>query len=549
LGDEAFALLSQEWFRTGWDALYRACPWATVFQSREFVTTWYRIFQQQYLPVLLWAGPPHHPTGLLTLALPISPAGTPTKGPLVGAGQYEAEYQTWLAEPAHGESFIQAALEQVQRRFPQHPIQFRFLPRGTPLGWLRRNPVWRKRGVLQPYNRPLMEMSHPDFPKLFRKTEFRNKLNRLKRLGELRFEHVTDLERFAGVLQGLTIQYDFRQGALFNKNQFRDNPEKAELLLALFDQNLLHVTLLLVNDEVIASIVAVNGQDWVHLGGINIHTPFFSNFSPGFVHFLLLGQQLAQEGVAVFDLTPGEDAYKKRYATSHDQVHELFIAGSLPYRLKKRLRKQVHSRLVKAGIRPMTVELALKKKIYLFKMSMQRIRQQGLLRPLLNRAKRLWAPPEQQIYVWQADSLPLPASNLLQQNNLADLLNFDAQGASLSRWEFLEDALRRFEQGERSYTWSENGLLLGCAWLGVPGQSRRNSLPRLQLPEGAVLLQGLYCHPAAKNRWQAFLAAVAGEAGQDKEPVGVYALAADKDPVLNQALVAAGFRAAAQPGK
>src|SRR5687767_11402528 len=71
LGEEVFELLSDEAFQTGWDTLYQACPWATVFQSRAFVTTWYRIFQNEYLPVLLKAGPPDQPTGLLTLAAPL----------------------------------------------------------------------------------------------------------------------------------------------------------------------------------------------------------------------------------------------------------------------------------------------------------------------------------------------------------------------------------------------------------------------------------------------------------------------------------------------
>lgn len=546
LGEEVFELLSEETFQTGWDVLYHSCPWATVFQSRAFVTTWYRIYQSEYLPVLLKAGPPGRLTGMLTLAVPLSRSGTSKKGaPLVGAGQYEAEYQTWLAEPAQGEAFIQAALEQVRRQFPQHPVHFRFLPPGTPLGWLQTNPVWRKRSVLQPYKRPLMEMYHPDFPRLFRKTEFRNKLNRLKRMGAFRFERLTEPDKFAGVLDELTIQYDFRQGAMFNKNQFRENPLKTALLLALFEQDLLHVTLMTVNEEVFAAIVAVSGKDWVHLGGINIHTPFYAHHSPGFVHFLLLGQLLAQEEMAVFDLTPGEDAYKERYATGHDQVHELMVAHSLPFLVKKRLRKKVHSRLIQAGIRPMSAELALKKRIYLFKGRMKRIKAEGLLAPLLDQVTRLLGSRKQQVYVLAGQAPEPPASLLLQTNNLVDLLHFEQQGGRMTRWEFLEDAMRRFELGERCYTWSQSGRLLACAWLSAAGPALHRSPPGLKLPEGVALLQGFYCHPAGRGRWSAFLAAVAGQAGREKGAGEVFALGQAGDPVLVQALQAAGFRPAA----
>lgn len=546
VGDEVFGLLSDAGFLKDWEALYRACPWATVFQSPAFVATWYQVYQQEYLPVLVRAGAAGHLTGLLALAVPFADAGTATigtRGRMVGAGQYEAEYQAWLAAASDG-TFIQAALAVVGQRFPRHHLQLRFLPPDTPLDWLRDSPGERGRCVLQPYNRPLMEMNDPAFPKLFHKTEYRNKLNRLKRLGEPHLELVTDGGHFAAILAELTAQYDFRQGALFNKNQFRDNPRKAALLLALFERHLLHVTVLKVDAEMLAAIVAVKGPAWVHLGGINIHNPRFADYSPGFVHFLLLGQQLAREGVPVFDLTPGEDAYKERFATRHDQVYELTVAATAAYRLKRQLRMQLHHRLIRAGIRPMTVELQVKKMRYFFRARLRGLMTPGGVASLLNQVKRLWVSPTPLLYVRPAGPEGLPAAFLPQKDSPGDLLDFEPQKGGITRWTFLGEAMRRFEAGNRSYTWSEGGRLLACAWVGGPPSAGSPDLPMAALPAGAALLQGFYCHPAGRDRWPAFLQAVAGAAALDRRQDEVYALAPGGDALLGRALVAAGFQMA-----
>jgi hypothetical protein len=52
-GDEVFELLAEKSIQLGWDTLYKLCPWATVFQSRLFVTTWYQIYGKEYEPILI----------------------------------------------------------------------------------------------------------------------------------------------------------------------------------------------------------------------------------------------------------------------------------------------------------------------------------------------------------------------------------------------------------------------------------------------------------------------------------------------------------------
>ncbi|ARS36247.1 GNAT family N-acetyltransferase [Pontibacter actiniarum] len=529
-GEQAIDLLSDVLFASEWDALYQSCPWATVFQSRSFVENWYRVYQGVYSPLLVKAAVKGKLTGLLTMAVPL-PGQVQSKlrnssGRIVGAGHFEAEYQVWLAHEHNGSTFIKAALAAVSSRFPSYSVLFRFLPPNTPLQWAKEDPSWKGRCILQSSRRPLMDLKDPEHEKLFRKGEYRNKLNRLKRLGNVSFERITDLERFVSILEEVAVQFDFRQGAMFNKNLFRDNPLKAVFLQAMFRENLLHVTVLKVNEEVKAAIAAVIGKDWVHLGGINVHTPFHASYySPGFVHFLTLGQQLAQEGTAVFDLTPGGDAYKDRIANKHDHVYELTITGTRAFHTKKVLKKFLHERLITAGLRPMSVELSVRKAVYIIRARLKAIKSRGTLSLLPSLLRdSLHAQPDR-FYIIRESSQEAPVA--VERDSLEALLSFEAAGGWQTRWEFLGEAMRRLEAGEHCYTWRREGRLLCCAWFSPA------------LGQAGATLRGIYCHPDGRAGLAAFLRAAAGQVAREEGHGQVLALA--EGTATRRALEAAGF--------
>jgi hypothetical protein len=538
-GEGVYELLTNEGFLDAWDALYNKCTWATVFQSRAFVTTWYHTYKQKYTPVLLIESNGSELTGLLPMVL-LAPTVDDAKAQIVGAGQYEAEYQVWLTDSFKSEAFIKAALTEIIKAFPGHTVLLRYIPPGVSLSWAKKDAAWQGKIVIQPFRRSLMDMGDPDLSKFFRKSEYRNKLNRLKRLGNFCFERITDTGEFAEVLGELSLQYDFRQGAMFNKTQFKDNPLKTKLLIALFEQGLLHVTVLKVNTEVVASIVAVKGKNKAHLGAINTHSPFYANHSPGFVHFLTLGQQLSAEGFELFDLTAGGDAYKERMTNRHDYVHTLFVASNRKDRLKRELRKNVYNWLVKAGIRPMSAELSIKKSIYLFKNRFKAAKQETL-GYTLQIVKNLLNIKEGKIYMY-LNGVPAQHTPVaVKKTCIHDFLCFDTTDSTATRWEFLEDAMRRFELGEHSYTWVEQGRLLGCIWLSearaVPITGKQAAVA---LPEGVALLQNLYIHPAGRSRLNYFLSVVASHISNGTKQV--YLSTNTQSALYEQALNAAGFK-------
>lgn len=549
IGEEVFTLFLKESFLSGWKNLYAECSWSTVFQSQEFVTTWYQIYREEYTPIVIMAEYKGKITGLLTLAV-ISSAikNVPTNGKvsIMGAGLYDAEYHAWLTSTAHDDSFIKAALLKINQKFPYFNVHFRFIPPRSPLHWIE-EPYWNSRCVLQPFSRPLVDMSDPDFSKIFHKTEFNQKLKKLKRLGEIVFEHITTKDQFSNILDDLILLYDFRRGAMFNSNPFKNEPLKSNFLFALFEKKLLHVTLLKVNNEIFASLATIVMGDWVHLStGINLHTPFKAKFySPGFLHFNLLVQQLSNEGISVLDLSPGGDFYKDRLANKHDQVYELVITDSFLYRFKRKLRKQYHERLIKAGKWPMGVELSVSKRIYLFKEGMQQLRKQGLLNTVLEWTKDLINPPKDKLYILKK-RLYNRNELLVHTNNLRHLLGFKAEGTWMTRWEFLEDAMRRFEVGQNCYTFYKDENLLASVWLSEDTKSLRVGVEQVAInfPKGAALLHGVYYHPFAEGLLSSFLAVVTTKVIDDREERQLFALINSKHKAICHAIEAIGFESA-----
>ena len=65
---DASHLLSNSDFLNSWDSILKNCSWATIFQSKEFVTTWYS-FYKEFKPIIAtdWDG--IQMTGIFTLTM------------------------------------------------------------------------------------------------------------------------------------------------------------------------------------------------------------------------------------------------------------------------------------------------------------------------------------------------------------------------------------------------------------------------------------------------------------------------------------------------
>lgn len=513
-GSAVSELLQDPSFKKSWSQLFESCPWATVFQTHAFITSWYHAYRETHFPILVKGVVNGQLKGLLPMVLLKG-------GKITGAGHYEAEYQVWLTGPADENTFIQLALSELMKQFPGHPVSLRFIPPGAPLNWVQQNEKWRNHSIVQPYTCPIVHFKGPADVKPGK--HFNNKLNRFKKMGDICFESIKDRETFIRSLDEMAIMLDFRQGALFNKNPFSEDPVKKEFLLSLFDQQLLHTSVFKVNDKIIAGVVAMKRNDWVYLSGLVCHSPLNARSnSPGYIHFILLTKQLAEEGIQNLDLSPGYDNYKDELATQQEEVHELIISNGLGARIKRQFRKWLHARMVARGIRPMTAELNIKKYRYNLKHSHPV--------PAIKRlVKKLHKQETQQRFIINRSTLEQAIATPWQKNNLAHLLEFNSDDkAGLSRWKFLSDAMFRLEKGQHCFTWFENDRLRCCIWVSYG--------------EDSIVIENCYCRASAKEWLPAYLKNMVIALGDNNEDSTMHLQVTDRQ--ICKAMKIAGFQPA-----
>lgn len=537
VGEEVLKLLLDENFQASWDDLYARCPWATVFQSRPFVATWYQVYQNEYLPITITYELQGKLKGLLTIAKDKS-------GLISGAGKNHAEYQVWLSTETDSGHFITGALLEVKKRFPESGIQFKYMPGNVSLAWLETHKVWRRRCLVEVVKQPLLRINDVSLTNELKKKSNRYKINRLKKIGGLRFERITDGQIFASVFDELALQYDFRKSAMYNITFFRNGMLAKQFFLSLFEKNLLHATVLKLKDEIIASTIGTIGRTkCMHFTGINTHSFFYAKSSPGSLQLLMLSKLLAEEGIEVFDLTPGTDHYKEILANDHTIAYKLTVGIAYKQLIKKMgftlidISKKSAAAL---GIKRSFLK-KIKWKFFLLKNKITPVLKQGFS-VLNNGAFKLLQKNKK--YCIAVTALDFHSSDLIdiQKDSLSDLMKFEETSTKPTRWQFHAEAMRRFEEGEHCFSWADDNQLLYCVWFrsSMPADSKqkKSDMP----PEKCVLLYEIYCHPAGIGMLPVFLKAAAFKTAAECSGQQVYALATNN--TFSRALETSGFWAA-----
>jgi len=422
--------------------------------------------------------------GLMFLALPKSTKSKNSSNlRIVGAGEYDSEYQTWLVIKNKEVEFLPKAFELIFREFPNCKIIFRFIPEVSDLHWIYENDYWKNYCVVQPYKRPLMQMSHPNFNNMLNKRHLKAKYNRFIKAGKVELEEIQDSTNFKKIYEEAMILYDFRQGALFNKIPSERNSLRKQLFFSLFDKNILHVSVLRLDKQITSCIIGMKNEKWMHLSGLITYSPFYSKLSPGLVHLYLLGKLLKDQGYSHFDLTPGYDVYKERLATNADEVFELTLSKNHRHKIKSKLRKVFHEFLLSRNIRPMS-----------FNLTLQKLKHR-LTGKIFN-AKRIFPFQKNSGNTQVLKDSPIK----IQKNNIIDLLGYKGEYRR-TRWEFLEDAFYLVESGESFYSWSHSQILLGCIWtrnanVGAFGNGEQKK---------CLDINSAYLNPIVKARKEEFL--------------------------------------------
>ncbi len=490
-GDKACELLRDSDFERQWAYLLAVCPWATPYQSRDFVCTWLTHYRLGYEPIVVTAtGPDRALRGLLLL-------GRQHAGKrLVVAGAHQAEYQCWLSLPDEHVGTLEAMVAALTREFPGTDIHFKYLPSAFPVAELLRSPLISGRAEVRSHRRPLMRLLRAEVEESFQKKSNRSRFNRLSRIGEVTFRRIRDAEQFAQCFDDVATYYDFRQGAANASLPFATDPQKRPFHLDLLRNNpdLLHVTVMWLAGKPLAAHLGIVGKREVHLAILG-HSPFLARHSPGKLHLMMLSRQLIEEGLDCLDLTPG-GLWKERFANDHDEVWELMLHSSQT--TKRRSQAQslaiAGSRSLAAtfGLQPAAARRLLK--------SLGRLRLASVSRKL---QRTLYEKVEFRVYRHTVTSAatrvdPVP----VRCDDLCDLLKF----RPAERWHetqaFLSAALQRIERGEHVYTLADDHKLLHYGWL-IDDQTHACFIEVQQgfeFPEHSAVLYDFYTDPDERGR-------------------------------------------------
>ncbi|UCS92970.1 GNAT family N-acetyltransferase [Echinicola marina] len=498
-GEEVLDRLSSAEIPDLWNTLVGACPWATTFQRFEFVNTWYNLYQKEYIPVLILESKKDRLTGIFPLALN-------KKKQLIAAGADQAEYQVWVYHTENCHYFLDRSLHLLWSKIHPSKITLKYLPEGSPMETFSQKHFWRKRSHIKTHRHPVLEtFSEKPYVEI-RKKNKREKLNRLKRQGDLQFSKITKIDEFTEILDELIIQSDFRKGAVYNHMIFKEDPLRKSFMLALFEKELLHVSTLRLNDEIIASNVGVVGKSWVHLQGINTHSPFYAKHSPGILHFLMLAQDLKAESIKIFDLTPGADTYKSSLASEFKKAFELTIQNPQKIHLdewKNNFIVKAKKQLESMGFDEASLRKHKSNFLFIKNKWKHLLRQNpGIHLQRVYRDKTHFPNPK---FFAINKQIPNGQSINIQKNNLGDLLKYEPNDEPLPMQAFLMDCMKKLEEGQECWTYVDKDKLQILAWFTV--NPKNSSIPNdeIKLPLLNGIIQEFYLKNSANPPIKAFL--------------------------------------------
>jgi CelD/BcsL family acetyltransferase involved in cellulose biosynthesis len=491
-GEMADALLKDAQFQQAWAELEATCMWSTSCQSWGFADAWLSVYRNTHEALLVVQRDGAGLVGLLPLAI------DRVSGQLVHVGAHQAEYQVWLAIESNATSFIELALDALAGSHPGRRLELQYLPPGSPVDWCKSGSPWGDRTILQEKKRPLLALG-PNSPveESLRKKSNKSRINRLKKIAPLTLVQLQTREQLAEVIDTIADYCDLRQGAINASLPFRDDPRKKEFCLQSLERpGITHASALMLGDMVVAANIGLKNRTSVSLG-IVVHSPFLAEHSPGKLLILLLARELGRQGFTDFDLTPGGDMYKDRSADHYDTVHTLRVFFDQVDHLRE---------AAKARVRTATIRVVESHSPVLA--SRLKTAARAGLRAILTSAiggtlQQIYDRRNTHYYTVSAEEAQkIHPPSLFKTNCISDLLCYQpACKKDRSTTQFLFEASRNLEAGDRAYTLVENGVLLHCSWINQSPDGRSPDDGYVfDYPPGSCLVWDDYVHPEARGR-------------------------------------------------
>ena len=495
--DKAHQLFNDPQFRREWVDLYKKCPWGTVFQDLDYLSVWYKNYKNKAELIFVYET---DESGNLKGLFPFSQCLESDK--ITVAGDYHAEYQTWLATPENGDAFAEKALDRLSKEFPNARLQMTFLAPNSPMNWLEGK--WSERTRVQKVPRPLVNLQGENSSeKSLKKKGNKSRIRQLKKRGELSYTKLSKADDFAEVFDELEDNSRLRLSAIHNVRCPVDENRKSFHEDLMRETDFVYPTLLKVGEDVASAQVCFRNKDEMLLC-LTSMSPFYAKQSPSKIHILMLGQELAKTDYKNFDLSPG-NGYKARFANETLDSYTLTIffkkSDHLIHKARRNLISFARKNLEKANIQKNSLfKLADRflhkvKRVKLYTIPKTAIKSLG---------RKLYERKECRMYSFDVRKLRVMDNpKLMNVDSISDLLKFrPVEGWQETTNQFHQKVLGNFETGVHSYSLSDENDLLHYGWL-----IERQEISQVyeigqefKLPKNAGVLFDYYTHPKARGR-------------------------------------------------
>ncbi len=451
-GDDALKYASDESFLKQWKTLAKNTAHKTIFQEPEFVSLWFRHYQQLFESILvLGLSDADELVGLIPLAI------EKKNGILTQAGAQLAEYSGWLCSPIHCDSFLKAAFKSIKSNIAFTQWKWTYIAPGTDTTLLRSDNLRNARiyAQFESMDSPILDLHDEEkLKKVLKNKSVKSKINRLKRKGELKIERITDKKRALELMDQVTNLVNFRHESAHHDAAFEDDHLQRsfyETRCSNLHDN--HFSVLWAGEKLLAFHYGYIDEDSIYIG-LTAFDPTESKHSPGVIFLIYLANLLIEEGIRYIDLTPGGDEYKERFSNTHNDIYFPTI-----YTSKFEYNKQ----LLKNNCKSFAISA----------LNSCKIDKDQLKKHLRKESKpKTYNQNDFYLYSIKSDQYNNSDSNRDENINIqsySDLLSYKENNNSVSRQKILSDATFRFSREDTLFTIHHDSQLYALSWLSKMG--------------------------------------------------------------------------------
>ena len=486
-------IINSESFRLKYNALFDECQ-ATCFQDYAFIHAWYNTYTECD-PVLVYAEEGDLLIGVLFLYH--------KSKTLYAAGGNLAEYQTWVCSDDNFHSFVNGALSVLMNSGKYDKLYLKYL---TEDRFKDLSSSILSRCHFRKWKTPILDISGTYLGDAVKKKSNRSKINRLEKLPQSKFSVVNSSDPdLLNLLKKALLLAALRHDAYHKTVNYLIDANKLQFFKTLLENShLVHFSLW---SSDLRLVTAHYGFLSKKLGTLHVgllcHDPAYSRFSPGKVLIFKVIKDVVDKGISYLDMTPGNDEYKERYASSHFIAYECRIYFHVLQLYIDKIRSFfvyfVKHILKFVGIDRDRVDYCVDK--------VKRINLISLFSSVKSRIKAAYDKylgcVEYRIYTMTpavAKSIGKKSINV-KENDVESLLKFREEELYQRRCVFLRRVINRLESGCSVYSMASDTNLQHYGWVSFGCDKMFVSEVQAEIPfkEGRTVLWDFYTAPSSRR--------------------------------------------------